>query len=304
MKSAGYLIMIYALSFMLMVPHNTSCQNADSTDVEAVAEEDMAVDELISPSMDFSVVQNGNNSVSLESVLRARVKGTLKKLALLKVTFYSLNDDEEKELGFGITDSEGRALFNAREGTFAMDTEGNISFKAVFAGNKAMEGTEEELTFKRAKIEIIPVKEDSLLTLNVKISDLSSEKPMPIPEVIIGIYVKRHFKNLKIGEIETDENGEGSIEFPNNLPGDQEGNLVIISKLDDDDTYGMVESSISEQWGIPLSAQISKTPRTLWSPDPPLWMIVTFIVLMVTVWGHYLVIIYELFRLRKEEPSN
>jgi len=33
-------------------------------------------------------------------------------------------------------------------------------------------------------------------------------------------------------------------------------------------------------------------------------MLVTFIILMGTVWGHYVVIVVQLFRLRKEEPHG
>jgi heme/copper-type cytochrome/quinol oxidase subunit 2 len=54
--------------------------------------------------------------------------------------------------------------------------------------------------------------------------------------------------------------------------------------------------------GKPVSDKDQVAPRALWSAHPPLWMMITFIVLMVTVWGHYVVIVYELFRLRKEEP--
>jgi hypothetical protein len=34
-----------------------------------------------------------------------------------------------------------------------------------------------------------------------------------------------------------------------------------------------------------------------------MWMLITFIILMTAVWGHYIVIVYELFRLRKEQPA-
>ena len=47
--------------------------------------------------------------------------------------------------------------------------EGKLHFKAVFAGNKAMEPAEEVVAFKRARLEITPVKEDSLLTVTSKI---------------------------------------------------------------------------------------------------------------------------------------
>jgi len=115
--------------------------------------------------------------------------------------------------------------------------------------------------------------------------------------------VHRLFYPLKVAEGTTDENGEASAEIPNNLPGDPKGNLTLIGRLDENETYGNLEASVIQPWGIPVSDKLQKQPRALWSEHPPLWMLITFIVLMGAVWGHYLVIIIQLFRLRKEEPE-
>ena len=70
------------------------------------------------------------------------------------------------------------------------------------------------------------------------------------------------------------------------------------------ETYGYLEAAAVEKWGIPVSDKIEDQPRSLWSSHPPLWMLITFIILMAAVWGHYIVIVYELFRLRKEQPNT
>lgn len=165
-----------------------------------------------------------------------------------------------------------------------------------------MESAEEVVAFKRARLEIIPVKEDSLLTVQVKLVEVGTGAEIPIPEAAVGIFVKRLFLPLKVGEGTTDENGEASVEFPANLPGDAKGNLTLIAKLDENETYGNLEASVVQQWGTSVSNKIEDQPRALWSSNPPMWMLITFIILMVAVWGHYIVIIYELFRLRKEQP--
>ncbi len=93
------------------------------------------------------------------------------------------------------------------------------------------------------------------------------------------------------------------MEIANNLPGNAKGEITLLAKVDEDEVYGNLEVSSIEPWGIPVSDIIQKQPRALWSKNPPIWMLVTFIILMTTVWGHYIVIIYELFRLRKEQPK-
>ena len=213
-------------------------------------------------------------------------------------------NEEDIPLGFSITDGSGKTLFNVTGDSLKTDSEGNLHFKAVFAGNKAMDPAEEVVAMKRALLEMTPIKEDSLLSIQVKLSDLGTGPATPIKEATIGVFVKRSFLPLKVGEGTTDENGEATIEFPNGLPGDPKGNLTVIARLDENEIYGNLETTSVQNWGVPVSDRIENQPRALWSTHPPMWMLITFIVLMVTVWGHYIVIVYELFRLRKEKPHT
>jgi hypothetical protein len=126
----------------------------------------------------------------------------------------------------------------------------------------------------------------------------------PVKDATVGIFVKRLIQPQKLGEGTTDENGEAVVEFPNGIPGDEKGNLTIIGRVDENETYGNLEASSVQPWGVAVSNKSVEQPRALWSSHPPLWMLITFIVLMAAVWGHYIVIVYELFRLRKEEPHS
>ena len=109
---------------------------------------------------------------------------------------------------------------------------------------------------------------------------------------------------MKLGEGKTDEAGEALIQIPNNLPGDAHGNITLLAKLDENEVYGNLEAAVTQPWGTPVSDELKALPRSLFSTLPPLWMPITFLILMTAVWGHYIVIIFELFRLRKEEPKT
>jgi len=276
-----------------------------ATDTTTVPADEPAAEEepsLISPSIDFTAVQKGDNSIDLKAGMRAKVKGQFINLYKMKVSFFQVLNEEEIPIGFKITDGNGKTVFNVKGDSLKTDAEGKLQFKVVFAGNKAMESAEEFVSFKRARLEITPVKEDSLLTVQVKLVDIGTGEEVPVKETTVGIFVTRMFLPMKVGEGTTDENGEASIEFPNNLPGDAKGNITILAKLEENDSYGNLEASATEKWGIPVSDKPEEQPRALWSSHPPLWMLITFAILMVTVWGHYIVIVYELFRLRKEQP--
>ena len=159
---------------------------------------------------------------------------------------------------------------------------------------------EGELSIQKALLVITPLKDDSVLNVKAKLTDAATGAP--VTKATVGIFVKRAFFPLKVGEGATDENGEVTVEVPGNLPGDAKGNITLIARLDESEIYGNVEADSQQPWGAAVSDKAATQPRALWSTHPPLWMLFTFLILVTTVWGHYIVIIFELFRLRKEEP--
>ena len=288
------------LTMLLYIPLNSFAQT-DSTKKEAPAEAETP--SLISPSIDFFSVQKGDSTIDLKAALKAKVKGNTYKLELLKISFVLVTDTAEKALGFVITDKNGKAVLNVKAAGLTPNAEGKLHFKALFAGNKAMDPADAEVSIKRAMLKITPVKQDSLNTVTVKLIDLATGKETPVPEIAVGVFVHRMINPLKVGEGTTDTSGEASVEIPNNLPGDANGNITLLAKLDESELYGNLESGVTQPWGVKVSDQIKKLPRALWSASPPIWMIVTFAILMIAVSGHYIVIIVQLFRLRKEEPN-
>lgn len=299
-KKLLQLLLITGMFLLIVMPASLSAQTDSTKKEEPAATEESS---LISPSLDFISIQKGDNSIDLAASLRAKIKGASIKLRLLKISFLQVTDDVETPLGFVITDGNGKAVLNIRSDSLKAGSDGKLHFKAVFAGNKQMDPADGEVAIKRARLEITPAKEDSLLTVKVKLIDIATGAEIPVPETVLGIFVQRSFKPLKIGEGTTDENGEATVEVPNNLPGDAKGNIMLLVKLEENEMYGNLESAVAQKWGIPVSDQLNELPRALWSTHPPYWMMITFIILMCTVWGHYLVIIIQLIRLRKEEPA-
>jgi hypothetical protein len=288
-----------ALMTAIAIPYNLSGQT-DSTAAAPAAEEKTSY----SPLVEFLSTQKADNSVELKASVKAKINGTLTKLSGLKIEFSMGSDSASTKLGEVYTDNNGVAVLNCKPEQIKIDAEGKLNFKASFAGKDSIDPAEEVLIIKRARLEITPVKEDSLFSVKMKLIDLSTGAETAIPETDLGVFVKRLFSGLKLGEGKTDENGEVSVEIPADLPGDAKGNITLIAKLDDNETYGNLEASVVQQWGTPVSDEIKELPRALWSPHPPIWMLITFVILMTAVWGHYIVIIFELFRLRKEEPKS
>ncbi len=302
--SAGLLTggLILALSVnQVYAQTDTGAAPAADTTTAAPAEEEEAV-ELISPSIELLCIQKGDSSVDLKATVKAKVDGKMRKLYGLKAVFYQLTDSAETELGTLRTDLNGIAVFNVKADRVKALADGSLSYKVVVAGPKNMEEGSGEVIVKRALLIMTPVKEGELYSVQFRLLDLSTGEEKPVPEATLGLFVKRSFNPLKIGEGTTDENGDASVEVPAGLPGDPLGNITLLGRLDEHETYGFLETASVQKWGVPVSNRIEDQPRALWSSHPPLWMLITFIILMAAVWGHYAVIVYELFRLRKEQP--
>ena len=297
-KSIHRLSFSFLALLILLMPGKIKAQ-ADST-TKPTAKEATTYSPLIA----FVSVQKNDNSVDLIATVQAKINGTLTKLPGLKIEFTIGTDSAAKKLGEVVTDSKGIAMFNSKAEQIVLDTGGRLNFKATFAGKDSIEAAEEVVSVKRARLEISQVKDDSLLIVKLKLIDLSTGAETAVSETDLGVFVKRLFNPLKLGEGKTDDAGEATIEIPKDLPGDAKGNITLIGKLEENDVYGNLEASVVQKWGTPVSDELKELPRALWSSHPPIWMLITFIILMTTVWGHYIVIIFELFRLRKEEPKT
>lgn len=294
------LLLLAGIFIGFLNPVTSLAQTENATEEEAAAPPE---EELISPTIQFISIQKGDQSIRLRAIVKAKIEKKMRKLYGLKINFFQVTDEGDQDLGAVITDRNGVAVLDVKPEQVVVNKEGMVHFKSVLGPVKKVEATEEEITFKRAILTITPSVVDSVYTVQAKLVDLSSGTETPIPEVALGIFVKRSFYPLKLGEGTTDENGETSVEIPYNLPGDAAGNVTLLAKLDEDENFGYLEGAAVEKWGTPVSDKIQDQPRALWSSHPPLWMLITFIILMAAVWGHYIVIVYELFRLRKEEPN-
>lgn len=126
----------------------------------------------------------------------------------------------------------------------------------------------------------------------------------PIEELDLYFYVKRTFSNLPIGDVfnTTDENGMVKVEFPNDLPGDHEGNVTILVKIMESDLYNDLTIETTKKWGIPTEQldQLEEK-RSLWAAaaNAPIVLVISISVMIVSIWFINCYIIYTLFRISK-----
>ncbi len=256
----------------------------------------MAQEETISSRMRVEVTQLYPDSISIEGLCRARIDRRYVGLPGLTLTFLNLNDTIEKEIGNLTTDQNGKVRTKIANDQLIFNPDSSFTIICRFEGNDQYEESEDEVTLYEARIEVEPNNEDSIKTLGIH---MVNYKDQPVAEEDIIVYVKRLFSLLPIGEGSTDEEGHCNVEIPTDLPGDPSGVLHFLVKLEDHSDYGTLINEFDLDWGLPISNDNLDQQRTLWTPYPPWWMLVTFLVLMGVVWGHYVLLVTKLFKIKK-----
>lgn len=125
----------------------------------------------------------------------------------------------------------------------------------------------------------------------------------PVSEIDLNFYVERTFSLLPIGDIfnTTEENGEVKIEFPSDLPGDSVGNVKIIVKILEADEYTDTEVEEIINWGKVTRFNNKQTKRSLWAAgaNAPISLLLLTNLLILSVWGIIVYIIYKIFQISK-----
>jgi hypothetical protein len=140
-------------------------------------------------------------------------------------------------------------------------------------------------------------KEDSINVCKV----IVKSEDLPVSEVSVKLYVQRLFSLLPIGKsVSTDENGIASFNFPNDIPGDENGKLTIIAKIEDDENYGTLEAKGNANWGLPKT-KVNELERSLSGSRAraPIYFIIVSNLIIIGIWGTLIYVIFQLFKIRK-----
>jgi hypothetical protein len=244
-----------------------------------------------------------NHQIMVQAKIRVRIEKQYVALSNAEIAIYNLTDSTEMLLGKGTTDDEGilELLVNAND-QLSTNEDGYFSIMGSYEGDENHKSDDADLLFRSAILELNAEVVDSVKIISVKIFE-ESEDALPIGDAEVVLQVPRMFSNLTIATEYTDEDGIIEFEFPNDVPGGVNGELLIIVKVEDTDDYASLQSQIQQNWGTPTSAVNHQQERALWRPNAPIWMVYTFAFLMTLVWGHFLIIAFKLFKIRKEGKS-
>jgi len=202
-------------------------------------------------------------------------------------------------IGTVTTNQEGKASLKLpKETIYLKNKEGVTEVKAVFDGKGQLSSSEASVKFKELNLTFTLTEKDSTNSILLHASAIGPKgEAIPLKETNFNIYIQGLFTRLKIGECFVDA-GEGIFEFPKNIPGDENGNLTIFARLEENEDFGEVEKIERAKWGNHRSGFIEPT-RSLWTTGAPIWMITTLIILLAGVWSHYVYAIVQLIKIKR-----
>ena len=178
-----------------------------------------------------------------------------------------------------------------------------------------MEEPVSAFSITKARMNIDTVNEDGARKVKLYMEELQENEWVPVKEAEVKIGIKRLGSYLKISEEEsyvTDSIGEVIADFAvTNLPaGDEKGNITLVARTEDNETYGNVMAEKIVPWGTYQKATTHFNERSLWATrdKAPIWLLLIAFSLIASVW---VVIIYLVFKIiqisklgKKEEGIN
>ena len=121
--------------------------------------------------------------------------------------------------------------------------------------------------------------------------------------VEVMLFVKRYFGKMQIGEIKTtNARGQALFEFPADLPGNKEGYVEFSAMVNDPKSVmKTTPASASLAIGVPTDKPGLTETRAWWSTrgKAPVWILLTYTLSVIIVWGFILYIVYSILKIRK-----
>jgi hypothetical protein len=218
-----------------------------------------------------------------------------------EVTLMAVVGDSTFNLATITTDTLGQvSLYLAEDYVLPLDEDGKVVLEAAYDGNDKYRSASNDIEVMDLNLKVLFEVEDSVKYLRIEATRPDIEGNMvPVEELDVMIGVQRLYSVLPLDDIETDEDGFAELEFPNDIPGDADGMITIVAKVDDSDLFGTVAVKAAAAWGTDVSFAIHPLPRQLFTDEAPLWMIAAVFIILLGAWYHFFLSISKLIKMRK-----
>jgi hypothetical protein len=231
------------------------------------------------------------------------------------VSVYINDESEDGFLGEVVTDSKGLAKLILPPAIKEIwESSPKHNFIAVSKETKEFAETHSEIEVTKTKIIIdTTLTEEDLRAVSVTITAFDGTDWIPAEDVELKIGIQRLGSFLPVSEEEsytTDADGNVIAEFArDSIPAsDENGNIILVVKVEDNDSYGNLIAEKQVNWGAVYPVQSNFSNRSLWatSDKAPLWLLFMAYSIIISVWGVIFYLVYQIFRIKKlgKEPDD
>ena len=233
-------------------------------------------------------------------------KKKFQPVAGITVSIYLDKQSTDALLGKLITNDKGDgAVFLSSSLKAAWDSSGSHTFLAFSETKKPYAETTAELKITKARILLDTLLEDTVRNVVIKVEEHNNGKWVPVKGVELKAAVKRLGGDLNISDeasFTTDSLGLVKAEFKrNSLPGDEKGNIILIAKVEDNETFGNLSIEKTVRWGAPFKYESTFNERSLFATrdKTPFWLLFLAYTIIGIVWGTMIYLVIQIFKIRK-----
>jgi len=178
-------------------------------------------------------------------------------------------------------------------------------FIAEASGVKEFEGEKAETEITKARLLIDTAAGSETKNVTVTLTALENGKWTPVKGAEIKIVIKRMGGNLTVGDeptYTTDSSGTVAAEFKrDSIPGDANGDIVLIANVEDNDNYGNLSVEKTVKWGAPFTYYSTFSERSLFATRDkvPIWLLFMAYFIIGIVWGTLIYLVFQIFKIKK-----
>lgn len=247
---------------------------------------------------------NVNNQMQyLKASVKTKIEGRFQPVAGVPLQFYITADSPAFRLGNATTNEKGEAVLlippSARS-EWMRSTHQN--FVVTSQATPEFDAANGNVEIVKAKLKLDTTEGRTVTALLTEIKD-STGKGTPVKGVDVTIVARRQGMGINISDqptYTTDSTGSAAATYQldSTFPGDEKGNLVLVARVTDNDTYGNLSAEFTVPWGAPSQFTSNFNNRALYNRRgrSPLWLEWMAYSIIVVVWG---ILIYLVFQIRK-----
>jgi hypothetical protein len=245
---------------------------------------------------------NNNTVPYLLVTVKSKINGKFQPISNIPLKLFLDKDSAGTFINKVTTNNDGIAISNIpstvkKEWT----TSSKHTFLVSFDGNKSYASTKSDITVSRAKLMI----DTNGRSVTATVLEMKDTSWVPVKGVDVVLAVKRLGADLLINEtatFTTDSTGKASGDFKrDSIPGDARGNITIVAKVIDNDTYGNMVVEKTVPWGSKFIYVSTFNKRTLFATrdKAPVWLLFIAYSIVLVVWGILVYLVFNIFKIRK-----